>query len=66
MLYELQRAKERSLSVRSRSEASGESGDTLHGIENLSDEVFAYVSAATPAVDWETFYDTGPVERERA
>ena len=33
---------------------------TLHGIENLSDDVLAYVSAATPAVDWEAFYDAGP------
>ena len=46
--------------------------DTLHGIENLSDEVLTYVSAATPTVDWEAFYDTGPLqpglerERERA
>ena len=35
--------------------------DTLHGIENLSDEVLTYVSAATPTVDWEAFYDTGPL-----
>ena len=34
---------------------------TLHGIENLADEVLTYVSAATPAVDWEAFYDTGPL-----
>ena len=34
--------------------------DTLHGIENLSNEVLTYVSAATPTVDWEAFYDTGP------
>ena len=43
--------------------------DTLHGIENLSDEVLTYVSVATPTVDWEAFYDTGPLrarpERER-
>jgi hypothetical protein len=32
--------------------------ETLHGIENLSDEVLTYVSAATPAIDWEAFYDT--------
>jgi mannose-6-phosphate isomerase-like protein (cupin superfamily) len=41
---------------------------TLHGIQNLSDQVLTYVSAATPAVDWEAFYDTGPLrarERER-
>ncbi len=35
--------------------------DTLHGIENHSDEVLTYVSAATPTVDWEAFYDTGPL-----
>ncbi len=35
--------------------------DTLHGIENPSDEVLTYVSAATPTVDWEAFYDTGPL-----
>jgi mannose-6-phosphate isomerase-like protein (cupin superfamily) len=34
--------------------------DTVHGIENPSDEVLTYVSAATPAVDWEAFYETGP------
>lgn len=34
--------------------------DTVHGIENLSDEVLSYVSAATPSVDWEAFYDAGP------
>ena len=33
----------------------------LHGIENASDEVLTYVSAATPTVDWEAFYDTGPL-----
>ena len=33
---------------------------SLHGIENLSDEVLTYVSAATPAVDWEAFYEAGP------
>jgi quercetin dioxygenase-like cupin family protein len=38
--------------------------DTLHGIENLSDEILTYVSAATPAVDWEAFYDTGPLQPE--
>ncbi len=37
---------------------------TLHGIENASDEVLTYVSAATPAVDWEAFYDTGPLHAE--
>ena len=35
--------------------------DTLHGIENPSDEVLTYVSAATPTLDWEAFYDTGPL-----
>jgi mannose-6-phosphate isomerase-like protein (cupin superfamily) len=35
---------------------------TLHGIENLSDVVLTYVSAATPTVDWEAFYDTGPLQ----
>jgi mannose-6-phosphate isomerase-like protein (cupin superfamily) len=33
----------------------------LHGIENTADEVLSYVSAATPAIDWEAFYDTGPL-----
>jgi quercetin dioxygenase-like cupin family protein len=46
--------------------------DTIHGIENPADEVLANVSAATPAVEREAFYDTGPLqpglerERERA
>ena len=35
--------------------------ETLHGIENLADEVLTYVSAATPTVDWEAFYDAGPL-----
>ena len=35
--------------------------DTLHGIENLADEVLTYLSAATPTVDWEAFYDKGPL-----
>ena len=35
--------------------------DTLHRIENLADEVLTYLSAATPAVDWEAFYDAGPL-----
>ncbi len=34
--------------------------ETLHGIENIADEFLTYVSAATPALDWEAFYDTGP------
>jgi quercetin dioxygenase-like cupin family protein len=33
--------------------------NTLQGMENLSDEVLTHVSAATPTVDWEAFYDTG-------
>ncbi len=37
--------------------------DTLHGIENLGDEVLTYLSAATPTVDWEAFYDKGSTER---
>jgi mannose-6-phosphate isomerase-like protein (cupin superfamily) len=43
-----------------------------HSIENTSDRVLTYVSAATPNVDWQAFYDTGPLwdrsknERERA
>jgi mannose-6-phosphate isomerase-like protein (cupin superfamily) len=39
--------------------------NTLHGIENSSNEVLTYISAATPAVDWETFYDMGPPRPER-
>ena len=35
--------------------------ETLHGIENLADEVLTYVSAATPTIDWEAFYDEGPL-----
>lgn len=35
--------------------------ETLHAIENLADEVLTYVSAATPTVDWEAFYDRGPL-----
>ena len=38
--------------------------DVVHGIENRSDEVLSYVSAATPAVDWEAFYDTGPLRAQ--
>jgi mannose-6-phosphate isomerase-like protein (cupin superfamily) len=37
---------------------------TLHGIENLSDEILTYVSAATRAVDWEAFYDADPLRPE--
>ncbi len=45
---------------------------TTHGIENTSDRLLTYVSAATPNVDWRAFYDAGPLldrsedERERA
>jgi mannose-6-phosphate isomerase-like protein (cupin superfamily) len=35
--------------------------ETTHGIENLADEVLTYVSAATPTIDWEAFYDEGPL-----
>ena len=35
--------------------------ETLHGIENLADEVLTYVSAATPTIDWAAFYDEGPL-----
>ncbi len=38
--------------------------DAVHGIENRSDEMLTYVSAATPAVDWEAFYDAGPTRAE--
>jgi len=34
--------------------------DTAHGMENWSSEVLTYVSAATPTVDWEAFYDAVP------
>ena len=34
---------------------------SIHGIENIADEVLTYVSAATPSVDWEAFYDTSPL-----
>ena len=30
-------------------------------VSTRSDEVLTYVSAATPTVDWEAFYDTGPL-----
>jgi mannose-6-phosphate isomerase-like protein (cupin superfamily) len=42
--------------------------ETPHGIENLSDDVLTYVSAATPALDCEAFYHAAPghdPERER-
>ncbi len=38
--------------------------EAVHGIENPSEEVLTYVSAATPTVDWEAFYDTGPLRVE--
>ena len=34
---------------------------TIHGIENIADEVLTYVSAATPTIDWQAFYVTGPL-----
>ena len=33
----------------------------LHSVKNASEEVLAYVSAATPTVDWRAFYDEGPL-----
>jgi mannose-6-phosphate isomerase-like protein (cupin superfamily) len=33
----------------------------VHTIENASEEVLIYVSAATPTVDWRVFYDEGPL-----
>ena len=33
----------------------------VHGIENASEEVLTYVSAATPALNWRAFYDGGPL-----
>ena len=38
--------------------------EAVHCIENPSDEMLTYVSAATPTVDWEAFYDTGPLRAE--
>ena len=38
--------------------------EAVHGIENPSDEVLTYVSAATPNVDWEAFYNAGPLRAE--
>ncbi len=35
--------------------------NTVHGIENVSDENLTHVSAATPTVDWRAFYDGGPL-----
>lgn len=36
----------------------------LHGIENVSESVLTYVSAATPALDAEAAYDTGQLRPE--
>lgn len=36
----------------------------VHGIENASDEVLIYVSAATPALNAEAAYDTGQLRFE--
>ena len=38
--------------------------EAMHGIENPSGEVLTYISAATPTVDWEAFYDAGPLRAE--
>lgn len=35
-----------------------------HGIENVSEEVLTYVSAATPALDAQAAYDTGQLRPE--
>lgn len=35
--------------------------NTTHGIRNTSDQMLTYVSAATPNVNWQAFYDTGPL-----
>jgi mannose-6-phosphate isomerase-like protein (cupin superfamily) len=36
----------------------------VHGIENASEKVLTYVSAATPALDAEAGYDTGQLRSE--
>ena len=36
----------------------------VHGIENTSEEVLTYISAATPALDAEAAYDTGQLRLE--
>jgi mannose-6-phosphate isomerase-like protein (cupin superfamily) len=36
----------------------------VHGIENVSEEVLAYISAATPALDAEAAYDRGQLRSE--
>ena len=33
----------------------------VHSIENASEEVLTYISAAPPTVDWRVFYDEGPL-----
>jgi mannose-6-phosphate isomerase-like protein (cupin superfamily) len=33
----------------------------VHSIENASEEILIYVSAATPTADWRVFYDEGPL-----
>lgn len=38
--------------------------DAVHGIENASETILSYVSAATPALDVETAYDTGQLKPE--
>lgn len=38
--------------------------DAVHGVENASEKVLAYVSAATPALDAEAGYDTGQLRYE--
>jgi quercetin dioxygenase-like cupin family protein len=37
--------------------------NTVHGIENASDENLTHVSAATATVDWRAFYDEGPLRQ---
>jgi oxalate decarboxylase/phosphoglucose isomerase-like protein (cupin superfamily) len=36
----------------------------VHGIENTSEDVLTYVSAATPALDAEAAYDAGQLRPE--
>jgi mannose-6-phosphate isomerase-like protein (cupin superfamily) len=38
--------------------------EVVHGIENSSDGVLTYISAATPAIDWAAFYDEDPIRAE--
>ncbi|MDQ3794825.1 MAG: hypothetical protein M3316_03990 [Actinomycetota bacterium] len=37
---------------------------SIHGIENLSDEVLTYASAVISTVGWEAFYEAGPLRPE--